>query len=65
MWQYLGLSIARHCFNAPNPSDAGFDEGTKYGGMGLAIFSIACFSISFFYPKYLTYLLVVVRMWLV
>ena len=19
MWQYLGLSIARHCFNAPTP----------------------------------------------
>jgi maltose/moltooligosaccharide transporter len=51
MWQYLGLSIARHCFNAINPTDPGFDEGTKYGGMGLAIFSIACFSISFFLPK--------------
>lgn len=51
MWQYLGLSIARHCFNAPSPSSPGFDEGTKYGGMGLAIFSIACFIISFFLPK--------------
>jgi len=51
MWQYLGLSIARHCFNAPTPDSPGFSEGTKYGGMGLAIFSIACFIISFFLPK--------------
>lgn len=51
MWQYLGLSIARHCFNAPNPDMPGFAEGTKYGGMGLAIFSIACFIISSFLPK--------------
>jgi maltose/moltooligosaccharide transporter len=51
MWQYLGLSIARHCFNAPTPGSPGFDEGTKYGGMGLAVFSVACFAVSFFLPR--------------
>lgn len=50
MWQYLSLSIARHGFNAPNPTDLGFDEGVKWGSMGLAIFNIACFAVSFLLP---------------
>ncbi len=29
MWQYLGLSIARHVYQASNQSDAGFAEGMK------------------------------------
>ncbi len=52
MWQFLSVSIARHCFNAPdavsNPS--GFDQGTQWGNLGLATFSIACFAVSFFIP---------------
>ncbi len=27
MWQYLALSIARHCYNAPTPNSPGFAEG--------------------------------------
>jgi maltose/moltooligosaccharide transporter len=50
MWQYLSLSIARHCFNAPSPDYPGFDEGVKWGNMGLAIFNISCFGISFLLP---------------
>jgi maltose/moltooligosaccharide transporter len=47
MWQYLSLSIARHCFNAPDATSPGFEEGVKYGNLGLAIFNVACFSVSF------------------
>jgi hypothetical protein len=47
MWQYLALSIARHCFNAPNTDSPGFEEGVRWGNMGLAVFNIACFGVSF------------------
>jgi len=47
MWQYLSLSIARHCFNAPNADAPGFEEGVRWGNMGLAVFNIACFTVSF------------------
>lgn len=50
MWQYLSLSIARHCFNSPEPGTPGFDEGVKWGNLGLAVFNIACFSFSFLLP---------------
>ncbi|MDX2136194.1 MAG: MFS transporter [Saprospiraceae bacterium] len=48
MWQYLSLSIARHCFNAPNADAPGFEDGVRWGNMGLAVFNIACFGVSFF-----------------
>jgi maltose/moltooligosaccharide transporter len=50
MWQYLSLSIARHCFNAPTAQSAGFDEGVRWGNLGLATFNVACFASSFLLP---------------
>lgn len=53
MWQYLSLATAKYAFNAPdavsNPS--GFEEGTKWGGLCFAMFSISCAVVSFFIPR--------------
>jgi MFS-type transporter involved in bile tolerance (Atg22 family) len=52
MWQYLSLSVAKYAFNAPSP-DAnliGFQDGSKWGGLCFAMFSITCFIISIFIP---------------
>jgi maltose/moltooligosaccharide transporter len=51
MWQYLSLAIAKYAFNAPNPTDAGFNEGASWGSLCFAMFSIMCFVISIFMPR--------------
>ncbi|GAB3993718.1 MFS transporter [Spirosoma daeguense] len=53
MWQYLSLAAARHAFNAPDTisNKAGFEEGTKWGGLCFAMFSISCAVISIFIPR--------------
>ncbi|MBK8444683.1 MAG: MFS transporter [Sphingobacteriales bacterium] len=56
MWQYLGLSIARHVYQASNQSDAGFAEGIKMGGLGLTMFNIGCVVISILLPFICRYL---------
>ncbi|MDL5513491.1 MFS transporter [Arenibacter sp. M-2] len=50
MWQYLSLAIARHVFDAASPAHPDFEKGAFYGGISLAIFSVACFTISFAIP---------------
>ena len=50
MWQYLSISIARHCYNAPNADSPGFAEGTAMGGIGLMVMNITCVALSFFFP---------------
>ncbi len=50
MWQYLSLSIARHCYNAPTPESPGFAEGTAMGGIGLMVMNITTVALSFFFP---------------
>jgi len=40
MWQYLGLSIARHCFNAPTPDSPGFEAASQWGGVALTVMNI-------------------------
>jgi maltose/moltooligosaccharide transporter len=50
MWQYLSLSIARHCFNAVEATDVGFDEGVKWGNLGLAVFNVFCFLFALVLP---------------
>ncbi|CCG99267.1 major facilitator superfamily MFS_1 [Fibrella aestuarina BUZ 2] len=53
MWQYLSLSVAKYAFNAPDTTSnpAGFEEGTKWGGLCFAMFSISCAVISIFIPR--------------
>ena len=53
MWQYLSLAVAKYAFNAPSPeaNPVGFQEGSKWGGLCFAMFSIMCFVISIFMPR--------------
>jgi maltose/moltooligosaccharide transporter len=52
MWQYLSLAVAKYAFNAPSPeaNRIGFEEGSKWGGLCFAMFSITCFVVSIFIP---------------
>ena len=53
MWQYLSLAVAKYAFNAPDAvsNRAGFEEGTKWGGLCFAMFSVSCAVISIFLPR--------------
>ncbi len=50
MWQYLSISIARHCYNAPTAESPGFADGIKMGGLAFAVFNVACVAVSFLFP---------------
>lgn len=52
MWQYLSLAAAKYAFNAASPevNKIGFEEGTKWGGLCFAAFSITCAIISMAMP---------------
>ncbi len=53
MWQYLSLAVAKYAFAAPDTlsNPAGFEAGTKWGGLCFAAFSIACAVVSIFIPR--------------
>ena len=53
MWQYLSLAVAKYAFNAPSPevNKLGFEEGTAWGGLCFAMFSITCAIISIAMPR--------------
>ena len=53
MWQFLSLAVAKYAFNAPDAvsNKAGFEAGTKWGGLCFAMFSISCAIISIFIPR--------------
>ncbi len=53
MWQYLSLAAAKYAFNAPSPeaNPVGFADGSKWGSLCFATFSITCFIISIFLPR--------------
>ena len=40
MWQYLALSIARHCYNAPTPDSPNFAEGSAKVGIAFTVMNI-------------------------
>ncbi len=50
MWQYFGLSVARHVFLAPDEKSPLFAEGTKWGGLCFAVYNIVCFLVAFALP---------------
>jgi len=50
MWQYLSLSIARHCFNAPTPDSPGFAEGAANVGLALTVMNVTTVVMSFMIP---------------
>ncbi len=53
MWQYLSLAVSKYAFDAASPeaNPAGFEAGSKWGGLCFAMFSITCFIISIFLPR--------------
>lgn len=51
MWQYLALSIARHCYNAPTPESPGFAEGTAKMGLAMTVMNITTVAMSFVIPS--------------
>jgi maltose/moltooligosaccharide transporter len=50
MWQFYGLTVARHVFGAADETSPGFAKGTEWGGFCFAIYNIVCFVISFLLP---------------
>ena len=51
MWQFLALSIARHCFDAPTPDSPGFVEGTAQVGIAFTVMNVTTVLVSFLLPK--------------
>lgn len=51
MWQYLGLSIARHCFNAPTPDSPGFEAASQWGGVALTVMNITTVVMAILIPS--------------
>jgi len=50
MWQYLALSIARHCFDAPTPESPGFAEGAANVGVAFTVMNVTTVVMSFMVP---------------
>ncbi len=50
MWMFFGLATARHVFGAADKDSPRFDEGTEWGGLCFAVYSIVCFGVAFLLP---------------
>ena len=50
MWQFYGLTVARHVFNAPDDKSPLFAAGTEWGGLSFAIYNVVCFLVAFLIP---------------
>jgi maltose/moltooligosaccharide transporter len=50
MWQFFGLTVARHVFSAPDKTFPGFKEGTEWGGLCFAVYNVVCFIVAFLLP---------------
>ena len=50
MWQYFGLAIARHVFDAPNKDSPSFATATEWGGLCFAVYNVVCFLVAFALP---------------
>lgn len=50
MWQFFGLTVARHVYGAAGPDAPGFREGTEWGGLCFAIYNVVCFLVAFLLP---------------
>jgi maltose/moltooligosaccharide transporter len=51
MWQYYGLTVARHVFQAVDEKSDQFKAGTEWGGFCFAIYNIVCFVVAFLLPR--------------
>jgi maltose/moltooligosaccharide transporter len=50
MWQYYGIAVARHVFNAADDKSDLFKQGTEWGGVCFAIYNLVCFLVAFAIP---------------
>ena len=50
MWQYYGLTVARHVFLAPNEHSPLFASGTEWGGLSFSVYNVVCFLFAFLIP---------------
>jgi len=50
MWQYLALSIARHCFDAPTPDAPGFAEGAANAGVAFTVMNVTTVAVTLIVP---------------
>lgn len=51
MWMFFGVAIARHVFGAEDAQSSNYNEGTAWGGICFAVYSIVCFMVAFALPK--------------
>jgi maltose/moltooligosaccharide transporter len=49
MWQYFGLTVARHVFKAAEKTPE-FEKATNWGGMCFAVYNVVCFLVAFLLP---------------
>jgi len=50
MWQFFGLTVARHVFGATDAASPAFREGTEWGGLCFAVYNVVCFAVAFLLP---------------
>jgi len=50
MWQFYGLTVARHVFGATDDKSPLFQQGTEWGGASFGIYNIVCFIVAFAIP---------------
>ena len=50
MWQFFGIAVARHVFQAPSETSPLFAEGTEWGGLCFAAYNVVCFLVAFMLP---------------
>ena len=50
MWQFYGLTVARHVYLAPDEKSPLFAAGTEWGGLSFAVYNVVCFLIAFLIP---------------
>lgn len=50
MWQFYGITVARHVFGAPDEKSPLFAQGTEWGGLCFAVYNFVCFLVAFAIP---------------
>ena len=50
MWQFYGLTVARHVYGAADQTSPNFAKGTEWGGVCFAVYNVVCFIVAFLLP---------------
>ncbi len=50
MWQFYGLTVARHVYLAADEKSQTFIDGTNWGGLCFAVYNVVCFLVAFLLP---------------